>query len=237
MSYTYATFTAAFAQQLAISVSDPNFVAMEPSAIDYSENRIYRDLDLLSTIVRDISANMTANSRDFTLPQSGGRFVTTQGINVFTPVGTQTTRNPLVPTTRDFIDLAWPSNVAANATTIPQYYAMITDQTVIFGPPPGATFTAEIIGTIRPVPLSASNTTTFLTLYLPDLFMAASMIFGAGWSKNFGSQADNPQMAQSWETQYNLLKQSADGEELRKKYQSVNWSSLQPSPIATPPRQ
>jgi hypothetical protein len=236
MSYDYDSYTTALATMLAVSETDPNFVEIEPSTIDYAEQRIYRELDLLSTIVRDSSATVTQNSRDFTLPQANGRFVTTQGINIYTPVNTTTARNPLVATTRDFIDLAWPSDTAASATTIPQYYAMITDQTVIFGPPPGDTFTAEVIGTIRPAPLSETNTTTFLTLYLPDLFFAASMIFMSGYQRNFGSQSDNPQMAQSWETQYQSLKSSADVEEMRKKYQSQAWTSMQPAPIATPPR-
>jgi hypothetical protein len=115
-------------------------------------------------------------------------------------------------------------------------YAMITDQTVIVGPWPDANYMVEVIGTVRPTPLSASNTTTYLTLYLPDLFVAASMIFAAGYQQNFGSQADNPQQAQSWSAQYDKLFPSANIEEMRKKYASQAWGSLQPTPIATPTR-
>lgn len=237
MAYDYDSYTTALATMLAVPETDPNFVEMEPSAITYAEQRIYRELDLLSTVFRDSTATATQNSRDFTLPISAtGPFVTTQGINFYTPVNTTTTRNPLVAATRDFIDLAWPSNAAASQTTIPQYYAMIDDQNIIFGPPPGDAFGVEVIGTIRPTPLSADNTTTFLTLYLPDLFFAASMIFMSAYQRNFGSQSDNPQMAQSWETQYQTLKSSADVENYRRKYQSQVWTSMQPAPIATPPR-
>jgi hypothetical protein len=130
----------------------------------------------------------------------------------------------------------WTTETAASASTVPDCYAMITDQTIIVGSPPGAEFTVEVIGTIRPTPLSVSNTTSYLSLYLPDLFLAASMVFGTGYQQNFGAQSDNPQMAVSWETQYQSLKASANLEELRKKYQSVAWSSMSPSPAATPTR-
>lgn len=236
MGYNYTTYSAALAELLVTTVTDPDFVAVEPSIIIYAEQRIYRELDLLSTIVRDSSATLTANSRNFTLPSGQGRFVTTQGINVFTPVATTTTRNQLIPTTRDFIDAAWQSEAAPTTPSIPVNYAMITDQTIIVGPPPDAAYKVEVIGTIRPAQLSATNPNTFLTDYLPDLFFAASMIFGSGFQKNFGAQSDDPRMAVSWESQYQSLKQSADVEELRKKYQSTAWSSMQPTPIANPPR-
>lgn len=236
MSYTYATYSAALAELMVTTALDPDFVAIEPSIITYAEQRIYRELDLLSTIVRDQSATLTANSRNFTLPQGQGRFVTTQGFNVFTPVSTTTTRNQLVPTTRDYLDATWPSETASTAPSLPANFAMITDQTIIVGPPPDAAYTVEVIGTIRPAPLSATNTTTFLSLYLPDLFLAASMVFASGYQKNFGSQSDDPKMGVSWESQYGSLKESALVEQLRDKWQSVSWSSMSPSPIATPPR-
>jgi hypothetical protein len=39
------------------------------------------------------------------------------------------------------------------------------------------------------------STTTILSLYVPDLFVAAAMIFMAGYQKDFGSQSDDPQAA------------------------------------------
>lgn len=236
MSYTYASWVTAAADMLAMDEANADYVGILSSAIDYAEQRMYRELDLLSTVVRDTSGTVTANARSFTLPQTLGRFVTTQGINIFTPVGTQTTRNQLVPVSRDFLDLTWPTNTAASVTTVPQYYAMISDQTVIFGPPPGDGFTAEVIGTIRPTALSSSNTTSYLTLYLPDLWLAATMIFFAGWQKNFGAQADDVRSAQSWEAQYDKLLLSANVEEQRKRYASSGWAAYAPTPLVSNPR-
>lgn len=236
MSLTYVTYVAQLADLMVTDPTNADFVTILPGIIDYGEQRLYRELDLLSTRVSDTSANVTANSRSFTLPSSGGRFVVTEGINIFTPVSTTTTRNPLTPASVDFINWTWQTNTAASATTIPQYYAMLTDQSVIFGPPPGDAFTAEVIGTIRPTPLSASNTTTYLTLYLPDLFIAASMIFASGFQRDFGSQSDDPAKAQSWEIQYGKLFASADGESERQRYGAVSWTSKRVEKTAVPQR-
>lgn len=239
MSYTYATYQTALAELMVTATSAADFVAILPSIIDYAEQRCYRDLDLLSTVVRDSSTNLTANARAFTLPTSLGRFVVINGVNVVTPVATTTangTRNPLVPTSRDVLDLLWPSEAAASASTVPTLFAMITDQQIIVGPPPGAAFNVEIIGTIRPTALSASNTTTSLSTYLPDLFLAASMIFASGYQKNFGGQSDDPKMSASWEQQYGTLLASANAEEFRKRFQSSAWTSQTAPPAAQPPR-
>jgi len=221
MSLTYTQYVTELRLLAASTTSDADFTSNLPSAIDYAEMRIYRELQLLATIVRDSSANATGDDRNFTLPSSLGRFVTVQSVNVVTPVGESTTtgtRNALMPTSREYIDFSWPDNEAAAATTIPTHFAMITDQTIIFGPPPGDAFNVEVVGTIRPTPLSVDNTTTYLSLYLPDLLIAASMIQVSAYMRNFGSQSDDPKMAQSWETQYQTLFTSANAEELKKKF-------------------
>ena len=69
---------------------------------------------------------------------------------------------------------------------------------------------------------------------MPDLLLSASMIFGAGYQKNFGAMADDPKMAMSWETIYQGQVKDVMIEELRKKSMSWNWQPEQPSPIAIP---
>jgi len=234
MAYNYTTYRAALAELMVTTTAEADFVAILPSIIDYAEQRCYRELDLLNTVVRDSTGVLSASNRNFTLPTSLGTFIVVNGINVVTPAGTAPdagTRKPLVPTTRDYLDLAWPS---ATGATVPSLYAMITQSTIVVGPWPDAAYVVEVIGTQRPTPLSASNTSTFLTANLPDLFMAASMVFASGFMRNFGSQADDPKMAQSWETQYKTLFASANIEEMRKKYQSAGWSSQSPAPLASP---
>jgi hypothetical protein len=204
-----------------------------PIIIDTAEQRCYRELQLLDTIVRDQTSTLTANSRNFTFPQ---HFVVSESINVFTPVNTTTTRLQLIPTTREFLDAVYGNEAAVNSPSIPHYYAMITDQSIIVGPPPDAAYTLEVVGTVRPTPLSSTNTTTYLTQFLPDLFFAASMSFGAGYLQNYGAQTDNPQMATSWEGTFTALLGSANKEEEMKRYASQAWSAKPPASLATPPR-
>ena len=236
MALTYAQWVAELANLCVIDASDTNFVANLPSTIDDAEQRIYRDLDLLNTVVR-ATGTLSVGTRTFTLPQNLGRFVVTNGFNVITPVATTVpdngTRNQLVPCSRDVLDMLWPSTTGAG---VPALYAMITDQEIIVGPAPGAAYTCEVIGTIRPTPLSASNTTTYLSLYLPDLFLSASMVFMSAYMRNFGAQADDPKMAVSWESHYQTELASANVEEQRRRYASGQWGSLSPTPIASPPR-
>lgn len=239
--YNYSQFVSTIAGIMPKSPTDPDFVTMLPNAINEAEQRIYRELDLLQTVFRDSSSALVANDRNFTLPTlstdtTTGKFVTTQGLNVITPAATQPdagTRNQLVPVTRDFLDASWPSSSGAG---LPQWYAMITQDTLVVGPWPDAAYVVEVIGTIRPAALSDTNTETFLTLYLPDLFLAAAMVFVAGWMKDYGQQSDDPQLAQSWEGKYGKLIASAQIEEARKKYMGPAWTALSPAPLATPPR-
>lgn len=233
MSYNYSEYVTDLANLLVVPPNDPNFLTVLPNIIDDSEQRIYRDLDLLSTIITDMSGTLTANSRSFTFPQ---HMIVLESLNVFTPVNTTTNRYPLVPTTREWMDAVWGNEAAPSTPSVPNRYAMITDQKIIVGPPPDAAYTMEVIGTIRPTPLSSTNATTYLTLYLPDLFMAASMVFGAGYQQNFSSMSDNPAQSVSWESHYQELFKSANTEEMRKKYNSQVWAPKQPAPIATPPR-
>lgn len=236
MSLTYSSYVTTIANIAVVDEGSLEFQQIISSMIDFAEQRIYRELDLLSTVTRQTGI-LTVGTRTFDLPTSNGRFVVTNGFNVITP-STETTpddgtRNRLVPTTLDALDAFWPSTTGA---ALPTSYAMVTDQQIVVGPPPDAAYTIECIGTIRPTPLSASNIETYLTLYLPDLFIAASMIFMSGYLKNFSAMADQPQMATSWESEYQRLFASANVEEQRKRYASGAWGSLQPTTIATPNR-
>lgn len=215
MAYTYATFTTALATELAISETDADFVTMLPTFIDDAEQRIYRELDLLTASVT-LNGTMTPNSRLFTLPSSSGHVLMVDAINVFDGDGL---RHPTLPASREVIDFLWPTETSLSAVSLPQFFARIDDTRVLVGPPPGSAFTAEMVGTIRPTPLSAGNTTTFLTQYLSDLFLAGAMCSATGFQRNFGAQSDNPQMAVSWEGVFQNRLASAKAEELRKKFQ------------------
>jgi len=233
---TYNTFTTSLANMIVVPVTDPNYVLALPNIIDDAEQRLYRELDLLSTRVR-ATGLLTASNRNFTLPTGSGTFVVVEQFNVITP-STETdpdagTRNALDPTSKEYLDATWNSVAGAG---VPEFFAPLNQTTWILGPWPDAAYTMEVVGTIRPDPLSASNQTTFLSTYLPDVFLAAALVMSAGYQLNFSAAGDNPQAGVTWETHVKTLLDSAKREEIRKKFGSEGWTSKDPDPIATPPR-
>jgi len=91
--------------------------------------------------------------------------------------------------------------------------------------------TATTIGTT-----ASAGSTTFISLNLPDIMIMASMIYISAYQRNFGRANDDPQMAITYESQYQALLKNAMVEENRKKFEAAGWSSQSPSPIASPTR-
>jgi hypothetical protein len=218
---------------MVISSNDANFQTFLPGCIDYAEGRIYRELDLLFTQVTDNSARVSSGVQEFTVPTSIGTFITVDQLNIITPAGTlssQGTKVPLVPVSPEFINNAYPA-LDGSYTATPEYYALRSNSIILLGPVPDGAYYAETIGIQRPASLSVTNSSTILTQYIPDVFMAASLVFGFGYMRDFGGQSDNPQGGQSWEAQYQLLIKSATVEQFRAKHEAQGWTSQSPSPL------
>lgn len=233
---TYGQYVNEIATLAVVSPTDPNFVEILPQMITYAENRIYRDLDLLSTVTSVSSYTTANNERTITFPIS--EFITVQEVNLITPAGVTTpsvgTRVALLPVTKEWMNYVYPSNASA---ATPFYFAMFNQNTIILGPWPDAGYTAEIVGTFRPASLSATNTETFVSTYLPDLMIMASMIYISAFQRNFISAAANdPGMPVNYETQYQTLLKGAMVEEARKKFQAGGWTSMSPAVVASPTR-
>lgn len=223
-----------------VDETDPNFLEILPMAITYAENRIYRDVDFLFTSISTTAYSCTIGSRVIAVPS--GTFVVPEQINVITPSSVSDpdlgTRNPLTPTTKEFLDAVYG---AAGSKGQPLYFAPFDDYTFLLGPYPDQTYTVELVGTYRPQSLgdgtNGTQTTTFISLYMPDLFIMASMIYVAAYQRNFSSaQGNDPAMPITYETQYQALLKSAALEENRKKFEAAAWSSQSPSTSATPTR-
>lgn len=144
-------------------------------------------------------------------------------------------RIPLLPTTKEFLDAVYGSPFAANRGQ-PQYFVPFNETLFFVGPVPDQAYPVEVVGTYRPNSLSATNTTTFISQYLPDVFIMASMIYISAYQRNFGRLNDDPQMAITYESQYQALLKSAIVEEARKKFDAAGWSSQSPATVATPTR-
>ena len=239
----YTTYLSQISNLMVITSTDSNFTTMLPGMIDYAEQRIYRELDLLYTRVTDNGTlAASSNGRLVSLPTNTGTYIVVEEVNIITPSTASYstgggTRNPVTQVSREFIDLCYPSNLNTSLGGlggVPEFYAMYNSSQILLGPPPDAAYTFEVVGTQRPTPLSSGNSSTFLTQYCPDLFIAASMVFGSGYMRDFGSQADNPNMSQSWETQYAALVQSADVEQARARGISQGWTARIPTKYNAP---
>jgi len=233
---TYSQYVTQIATMGAVaSETDPNFVTILPSMITYAENRIYRELNFLQTSDSVTGYAIASGARTLTLPE--GTFVVSEQINIITPAGEDDpevgVRVPLLPVTKEYLDAVYG---ASTYTGQPRYFCPFNDNLFLVGPFADAQYYTEVVGEIRPASLSVSNTTTFISQYLPDLFIMASMIYLSAYQRDFGRQSDDPQMAQSYEAQYQLLKQGAMVEEARKAFEASGWTSQAPPSVASPSR-
>jgi hypothetical protein len=215
--------------------SDAAMNTILPMMLNYAELRIQRDLDLLPLQTTNTSYALTSGSNLLTV--SANDFVTIQNI-ILTATGT-----PLLPVTKEWLQNCYGVGGTAGP---PNYFAPYggdastagnTSQFFVVGPYPDQSYAVTLVGTIRMPTLyvtsGAGTNTTFISTFLPDLLLMASMVFASGYQRNFGRQSDDPAMAQSYENQYQMLLKGAMVEEYRKKFEAYAWSSDSLSPAAT----
>lgn len=244
----YAAWVNAIAGILEIQVVDATsatptgteFDTMIPSAIDYTENRLQRDLDFIATSATR-TGTMTANQRSQALPTApsagmAGAFIVASQIRLI--IG-GVRQQPLEPVTRPFLDYAWPSEASITDSSgnavAPVQWCPNDQANVLIGPAPSTAYSFEIVGTQRFVQMSSTNTSNFLSLMVPDLYIALSAVYYFGYQRDFGAQADDSGTAQSWETQYGKLLQSAQVEEARKNYMDMSPSPSNPTGLTAQP--
>jgi hypothetical protein len=251
---TYSQYVTQIATMAVVAETDAAYVTILPSMITYAENRMYRDINFMftSTSLHGASFVLTPGNRNLSfdinlalnLDAASGTFVVSDQINLLTDASgnpSATTdpdtcvRVPLLPTTKEFLDAVYGSSLTANRGQ-PQYFVPFNETLFYLGPVPDQAYPVEVVGTYRPNSLSATNPTTFISLYLPDVFIMASMIYISAYQRNFGRANDDPQMAITYEGQYQALLKSALVEEARKTFESSGWSSQSPATVATPSR-
>lgn len=218
-----------------------------PMMLNYAELRIQRDLDLLPS----------QTSNDYTLAQGVpvlkipiDDFLTLQTFQIITlSGGTVVKTSQLTPVSKEFIQNCYSG--AANAGT-PSYYAMIGDDfgdgadtfnKVLLGPPPNYAYTVRVSGTIRVPSLFkyasagiADTNYTWISAYLPDMLIMASMIYVSAFQRNFSATSDSADMGLSYEKAYQALRLGGIPEENRKKAQASGWSPYSTPTAATPTR-
>jgi len=221
------------------SYTDPYWVMELPRIIEDSENRIFKDTDLLAWRVTDRTGVLVPNQRQWALPLNAFNqtFRKVEQINI---VGTSSdpvpadVRQVIDIYSRAYVDWAWPSNSTYNG--MPKVAAMENTNTVIFGPAPDQGYSVEVIGPQTQQPLSITNQGTFLSMMLPDLWFAATMVNAMAFQRDLGSMSENPQASVNWEQRYQNILKSAQVEEAGRWYRSAGWTSQNPTPVSTPPR-
>ena len=71
----------------------------------------------------------------------------------------------------------------------------------------------------------------FLTVQMPDLYIAGSMTWLAAYQRDFAGLAGSQGLHSSWEAQYEKLLQSAQVEEARKRFMNMSPSPSKPTGI------
>lgn len=223
---------------------DQAFNDIIPQMLNYAELRIQRDLDLLPALTTR-TYSLPSGSNTIAVPTDD--FVTIETVQLVTPVTLALA--PLLPVSKEFIQ-----NLYRNPATtgVPKFFAMVggdlstggtTSNNVLFGPYSNANYSVSVRGVQRVPSLGkynsnpvAGTTTTFISTYLPDMLIMASMIYISAFQRNFGRMSDDPSMAQSYEGQYQILLRAAIAEEYRKKFAASAWSSSSQPTVASPTR-
>jgi hypothetical protein len=222
-----------------------DFQTMMPRFVEGGECLIYRDLVLLATRAQDASLTFTGATRSLNLSAASVIIIVPEGLSLIYPAGATPsagTRIQFDAASLDTIDSIWQQeSVTVNPTSnyadsMGRYWAMRDNQTMVVAPTPDSTYAAEITGLFQPAPISATNPTTYVSLTYPDLLLAACMITVAGYLRDYGQQADDPKLAQSWQQQYDMRKANAMTQEQRLRSQGAGWSPNLPTPLAQPPR-
>lgn len=247
-AYNYYTLQDALVAALAqapypYTVLPPDWPTMYESALLYAEHRISRDLVLLAERVIDDTLTTVAGNRYLDMSMMyWGQLTVVENVSLISPAGAsidQGTRISFDACSLDALDVAWPQQSQVyppdQSTWIGRYWAMRDDHLVALAPTPDDAYVAVFTGLRYPISLSRCKTTTYISTWYPDLLFAACMIWLSGALKrNFGSQADDPQQAMSWERTYTMdLLPPAKDEELRRR--SLEPDTLRPAAAPAPP--
>jgi len=222
-----------------VMTGNADFQAIVPSMLNYAELRIQRDIDLLAL---ETTGSYALTSGVNTLAVPTADFVTIRTAEV-TANGVTA---PMLPVAKEFLQ-----NVYGGGSTlgVPLYYAPyggdratggLTSNNILVGPWPSGAFPVTLTGTIRMPSLylfansaDAANKYTFISTWLPDLLVQASMIYIAEFQRNFLPTSNDPEMLGAYEGQYQNLLKGAIVEEARKRFSASAWTAIAPPVVAS----
>jgi hypothetical protein len=216
-------------------------------ALGYAELRIQRDIDFLNARASNTYA-LTAGSNLLSIPIND--FLIVETLEITQNNGTQVVNSmPLTPVSRELIQNCYSGLAQASQ---PRFFAMAGDNfgdganlniNVLLGPTPNFAYQVRVNGVIRLPSLAkfavsgvADTSYTYISEFLPDMLMMASLIYISAFQRNFGVASSDPDSGMTFEKQYQALRLGAISEENRKKFQGSAWSSYSTPVAATPTR-
>lgn len=153
---------------------DSEFVGSIDEVINLGEMRLWRDLDLSIFTSEDTAATVISQDT-VTKPVTDTELVTWQSI-YYDNAGERTY---LELRSTDFVR----DHQTIGATAPPKYYAETNETDWLLSPIPDAIYTLNARGVTRPTRLSASNTTTWLSLHQDDMLFKACLAEAEGFLK------------------------------------------------------
>lgn len=216
------------------TVVPPDFAEQYPRAISYAESRICAEIPLLANRAQNTQLVTSVANRQLDLTGMTNPLVVMERLALISPALTTNPRLGVrwqyIKTTLDFIDAFWPNESVTMdpslADQVGRFWAPLNSGTmagpgssiIVLAPTPNGPYTAECTGLFQPPPLSATNQTTYLSTVYGDLLTAACLVYLEGaLKKNFGAQSDSSGQAVSWESQYQVLKDACQFEEVRRR--------------------
>lgn len=213
-----------------------------PQALNYAELRIQRDLNVLPAQQTN-TYTLAAGANTLSIPVADFVAVRTVSANINSQM------TALLPVSVEWLQTVYPSTSTPGP---PAYFAMLggdlatagaTSNIIQLGPVPDNNYAASIVGTVRLPTLNnyatapqAGTATTWISTWLPDLLLMASLVYVSGYQRQFAATADQPEMGTNYEAQYQKLLNGATVEEARKQFSASAWSSMPPPVVASPSR-
>jgi hypothetical protein len=221
--------------------------AIVPQLLNYAEQRIARDLDMLASQTSNLYT-LTAGVNVFSLPVNDFQTVQTLEI-VQISNGVVVNSTPLIPVSKEFIQNVYGGMYSAGT---PEYFALYgsnfgdnqdTETNILLGPPPNFAYSLRVTG-VAAMPSLYQNASagvadtayTYISNWYPDMLMMASMIYISAYQRNFSATSDSPDMGQSYEKQYQALRLGAVPLENRRKQMGSGWTAYSTPIAATPTR-
>jgi hypothetical protein len=150
-------------------------LAYLPVAIDNAENKLSREIDILSMVYTS-TATVAASTATFNKPD---RHKITHSVKFTDPTTGRT--HLMLKKTDDYLDEYWPNETSAGS---PKYYADEDGNSFRIAPCASASTIFTIRGVRRPAALTSANPTNAFTSVTPDALFYATMVQVAKWQRN-----------------------------------------------------